>query len=128
MNKQLLALAAMAALGATALGTPPLVLRRSEAVPDIGWVPPRRARGLPIASKRIRRNPSRLQLRGWPVVPCLAPEGYFWRQDDAGKRLWRLHAKAPGERRVEYDPIHDRSIIWSGWGNVKPTYAPGDVR
>ena len=79
-------------------------------------------------SARQRRDPSRLQLRGWPEIPCDSPRGYFWHQARAGNRLWYLVKTPPGVGSVHYDEVNDRSIIRSGWGYVKPTYAPGDMK
>lgn len=78
-------------------------------------------------SKRAMRDPGPLQRRGFAEIPCDAPEGFFWKRDAFGP-AYRLYRKPLGERQVEYDEINDRSIIRSGWGYVKPTYAPGDVR
>lgn len=77
---------------------------------------------------RCTRDASRLQLRGWPTIPCDAPEGYFWKRNLTGKMKHRLYKLPPGERHVTYDEANDRSLIRSGWGYVKPTYAPGDAR
>lgn len=125
MDRKLLALAAMAALAAPSAGMPSIVLRRGEDVPNLGWAPPK---GRVKVPRKVRRDASRLQLRGWGAIPCDAPAGYHWHRAPMGRQLYYLLKKAPGERSVVYDEVFDRSIIRSGWGYVKPTYAHGDVR
>lgn len=125
MNKLAL-LAAAAALAAPSMGRAELVSRESVHGGIGDWF---RANGkLSGKGKRMTRDVSKLQLRGFAETPCDAPKGYFWHRAPEGKRLYYLLKDAPGERTVEYDERHDRSIIRSGWGYVKPTYAPGDVR
>ena len=58
-------------------------------------------------SKKERRNPQRLQMRGWSKIPCDAPEGYFWKQNALGK-LWRLYAAPPTQGERTYDPFKAR--------------------
>lgn len=123
MNRNLLTLAALGALAAPSMGGVD-VQRRESPIGD--WL---RANGkIAAKGKRITRDPSKLQLRGWPSIPGEAPKGYMWHRAAGGKRLYYLLKAPHGERSVEYDEVHDRSIIRSGWGYVKPTYAPGDVR
>jgi hypothetical protein len=123
MRNKLAMMAALAASIGPQIGGAEVVVRGE---PFSDWL---RANGkLRPAAKKIARSVSSLQLRGWPAIPCDAPEGYFWQRDLGSKMKYRLYKKAPGERTVEYDAVHDRSIIRSGWGYVKPTYAPGDVR
>lgn len=75
--------------------------------------------------KRLTRNVSKLQLRGYPTIPGDAPDGYFWHRAPAGRQLYYLLQTAPGERREVYDAVNDRTIVYSGWGYAKPTYRPG---
>lgn len=127
MDKRIL-VAAMAGLAAgPMLGMGALYpVLRQERAPDIGYTPPRKWGRSRV--KVSRRDPGPLQMRGWPEIPCDAPEGYFWQRASEGRRSYRLYKLPPGERHVTYDQLNDRSIIRSGWGYVKPTYAPGDVR
>lgn len=126
MKNRLAALVAATALAAPALAASPNFSAGPQS-PRFGW-DPRRIFGTSRPSKKQRREPSRLQLRGWHAIPCTAPAGYFWHQAAGGERRWYLLKEAPGVRKVVYDAHNDRSIIYSGWGYVKPTYAPGDVR
>lgn len=116
----------LAVAAALALGAPMAQASVSTAGSRSGW-DPRRIFGGGKASKRARREPSRLQLRGWWEIPCDAPHGYFWHRAPAGRRLYYLLKTAPKPRIVVYDEANDRSIIKSGWGYVKPTYAHGRV-
>jgi hypothetical protein len=118
MNRKLLTMAVAAALSAPAVASP-AVLKHGGGIGD--WF---RSKGGRRMSKRAARSVSSLQLRGWKEAPCDAPEGYFWKQDTLGK-LWRLYAAPPMQGKRTYDPVFDRTIIYSGWGYVKPTYAPG---
>lgn len=122
MNKRLLAAAVAGMLVGPAMAMDTSIQHRA---PNIGYTPPKWRRS---SIKGSRRDPGPLQMRGWPEIPCDAPEGYFWKRDTEGKRKYRLYALPPGERHVEYDAVFDRSIIHSGWGYVNPTYEPGDVR
>jgi hypothetical protein len=124
MNRLAL-LAAAAALAAPSAGVPALVEHgRGRGIGD--WL---RANNKSRQPRPItRRAVMALQLRGWPEIPCEAPPGYFWSRAASGAQRWYLRKSPPGERHVEYDAANDRSIIRSGWGYVKPTYAPGDVR
>jgi hypothetical protein len=125
MRNRLLLTAAMAAAFAPTAGNSVELMRHAPG-PSIGdWF---RGKEGKRRAKKITRSVSSLQLRGWPETPCDAPAGYFWHQAPQGRRLYYLLKCAPGERHVEYDAKFDRSIIRSGWGYVKPTYAPGDVR
>lgn len=121
MRKATLAVAAAMALAAPSLGAQASV--RADG-PRFGWDPRRLFGGSKRISQRQRRDPSRLQLRGWPQIPCGAPYGYSWQQAAAGRRLWYLHATPPGAGRVIRDEANGRLIIFSGWGYVKPTYQP----
>ena len=126
MKNRLLLTAAMAAALAPTMGGASIAIRRGEspAEPSLGdWFTKNRKR----LTKR-QRSVSALQRSGWHETPCDAPAGYFWHRAPQGRQLYYLLKCAPSERRVVYDPVHDRSIIYSGWGYVKPTYAPGDVR
>ena len=125
--KNRLAIAAAMALAMPSIGDSVRVVpRRDPQGPFTNWL---RANGRgAVSHKRIQRSVSTLQLRGWPETPCSAPDGYFWHRSQGEKRLYYLLKTPPGERHVEYDEKHDRAIIRSGWGYVKPTYAPGDVR
>jgi hypothetical protein len=120
-------LAALAALAAPLPSVPIVDLDpRDIKVPRFGWKPSRDR--VKLSTRRGGRSASTLQLHGWYKPPCEPPVGYFWHRAPLGRQLYYLLKLAPGPRRVEYDEVYDRSIIWSGWGNVKPTYAPGDVR
>lgn len=126
MKNRLAALVAATALAAPALAEPASFSAGRQG-PRFGW-DPRRIFGGKRPSRRQRRDPSPLQLRGWPEIPCEAPDGYFWHQAPGGKRRWYLVKTPPAVGSVHYDEHNDRSIIRSGWGYVKPTYAHGDVR
>lgn len=87
MNKRLLALAAIGALAAPAMGGLSVDIVRGESAPNLGWKPPKSRHR---QSWRAKRDPSRLQLRGWPKPPCEAPRGYFWHQAVLGRMLFYL--------------------------------------
>jgi hypothetical protein len=125
MMKNRLALAAALALAAPSGGGAVAVQRRDDYGPFTGWM---RAsgRGRP-SEKVIRRSISALQLQAWATPPCDAPKGYLWHLAASGRGYYLLKAP-PGERKVVYDAVNDRSIIYSGWGYVKPTYVHGDAR
>lgn len=119
-SKRIIALAAAAALIGPALGIGPAVDLQRRA-PNLGWKPPRSTGGGRL-SERQRRDPGPLMLRSYAEIPCTAPSGYFWKRDLAGRQNWRLHKAPPQRGRAFYDEIHDRYIIESGWGYLKPRY------
>lgn len=126
MNKS----AVMAAL-ALAASSPMMggaeVVRREPGGGLGDWL---RANGkIPPKGKRATQDVSRLLGRSFAKQPIYEPPGFFWKQDAGGTR-WRLYRLPPrgNERTVVYDATHDRSIIRSAWGYVKPTYAYGDAR
>lgn len=115
-----LAMSAPAMMGGAVVATP-----RRDYGPLTDWM---RANGKSRPSvKAIRRSISSLQLRAWAEPPCEAPHGYLWHLAASGLSYYLLKAP-PGERKVIYDEANDRSIIYSGWGYVKPTYEYGDAR
>ena len=116
MNKNLLVAAIGAALAAPASAVANIAHWRN---PVLGEGTRQRAR-----SQRQRRNPQRLQMRGWPEIPCEAPEAYFWKQNERSNE-WRLYALPPLPGTRTYDEVFDRTITVSGWGYVKPTYSHG---
>lgn len=124
-NAKLMAALAVA-LTAPAIGGAVVVEPRRERYGFSDWF---KANGkLTPKGKRFTRDPSKLQLRGYAEPPCDAPDGYHWNRATAGNRLYYLVKSPPGEREAVYDEANDRTIIRSGWGYVKPTYAHGDVR
>lgn len=125
MDKRLL-VATVAAMASPAMGGVEVV--RREPSGGLGdWL---RANGkIAPKGRRPSKDPSRYAGRGFVECPKVDLPGYFWKQDAAGPH-WRLYRQPPlgTTRKVEYDKFHDRSIIRSAWGYVKPTYAFGDVR
>jgi hypothetical protein len=119
MEKRLVMLAAAAALLAPALAPSMRVLDTRRA-PMLGWNPKRNSGAGKWPGGRPR-DPGPLMLRSWPEIPCEAPRGYMWKRDLAGRRNWRL-VKQMSAWSAVYDELHDRYIVESGWGYLKPRY------
>lgn len=92
-NMNLLAVAAAATLAGPALAMQPAQTINGNSAPRLGWDPRKIFGGGKKPSAKVRRDPSRLQLRGYKEIPCEAPRGYFWKKDQEGPR-YRLY-KAP---------------------------------
>lgn len=120
MDKRML-LAAAAALAMPSVGGAVAVGHRRSGIGD--WL---EANGKRAPRGKHAPHLSRVIGKGWPERGADYAR-YFWKQDIAGS-AWRLYPMPHVESKITYDPVHDRSIVESGWGYVKPTYHHGDLR
>jgi hypothetical protein len=127
MDKRLLVAAVAGLMAAPASAVPVQIRRTDDDAPTMFFKNDKPRRLLPELRKG---DVSRLQLRAYRKAEIRRdpPSGYFWHQAANGADSWYLLKLPPGAGNKVYDELNDRTINYSGWGYVKPTYAPGDAR